>query len=258
MAQYWNALVDCQPSRLRQVYGVAKSLLHGLFPTTCRLCLDPGQKPALDLCLGCERDLPRNAPSCPVCAMPLPESAAFCGACGGARRGFDCAFAPYRYEFPLIELIHLLKYSGEIATARILGTLLGRRVAERGRPAVDAVVPVPLFPSREARRGYNQAREIAVFASAELRLPVMTRLARRVRDTAEQAKLPAAERRENLRDAFALRSPPPPRIAILDDVLTTGATAESLARTLRAGCCRYIEIWAIARAATPPAPIVPP
>lgn len=248
MAQYWNALPDCQPSRLRQVYGVAKSLLHGLFPTTCRLCLDPGQRPALDLCRECEEDFPRNLPACAVCAMPLPHPAAICGACGGQRTRFDAAFAPYRYEFPLVELIHLLKYRGEIATARILGTVLGRRIAERGRPSVDAIVPVPLFPSREARRGYNQAREIAVFAAAGCRLPVLPRLARRVRDTAEQAKLPAAERLLNLKDAFELRAAPPPRVAIVDDVLTTGATAASLAKILREGGCRRVEVWAVARA----------
>lgn len=231
MAQYSNALPDCQPSRLRQVYGAAKSLLHGLFPATCRLCLDPGQRPALDLCQACEQDFPAN---------PSAE--------GNGRPEFDAVFAPYRYEFPLIELIHLLKYGGEIASARILGTVLGRRLAERGRPAVDAIVPVPLFTAREARRGYNQAREIAVFAAAELRLPVLPRIARRVRDTAEQAKLPAAERQANLKDAFELRTAPPPRVAILDDVLTTGATAASLAGVLRAGGCRRIEVWAVARA----------
>lgn len=230
MAQYWNALEDCQPSRLRQVYGAAKSLLHGLFPATCRLCLDPGQRPALDLCRGCEQDFPRNSPAC----FHHP--------------GFDAAFAPYRYEFPLVELIHLLKYGGEIASARILGTVLGRRLAERGRPDVDAIVPVPLFHAREARRGYNQAREIAVFAAAELRLPVLHRLAKRVRDTAEQAKLPAPERRLNLKDAFELRAPPPPRVAIVDDVLTTGATAASLAAVLRAGGSRRVEVWAVTRA----------
>jgi ComF family protein len=180
--------------------------------------------------------------------MPLPQMPASCGACGGRHDGFDAAFAPYRYEFPLVELIHLLKYGGEIASARILGSLLGRRLAELGRPSVDAIVPVPLFPSREARRGYNQAREIAVFAAAELRLPVLPRLARRVRDTAEQAKLPAAERLSNLKDAFELRGAPPPRIAIVDDVLTTGATAASLAEVLRRGGCRRVEVWAVARA----------
>ena len=181
--------------------------------------------------------------------MPLPYLHAPCGACGGRQPGIDAAFVPYRYEFPLVELIHLLKFGGEIASARILGTVLGRRLAERGRPDVDAIVPVPLFHAREARRGYNQAREIAVFAAGELRLPVLHRLARRVRDTAEQAKLPAAERRLNLKDAFELRAAPPPRVAILDDVLTTGATAASLAKVLREGGCRRVEVWAVARAA---------
>jgi ComF family protein len=241
--------VDCQPGRLWQVYGAARLLIHRLFPATCLLCLEPGQAPALDLCRGCEEDFPRNRESCPACARPQPGRAASCPGCGaGAPRGFDCAFVPYRYEFPLVELIHGLKYGGQIATARILGTLLGRRIAERGRTAVDAIVPVPLFARREARRGFNQAHEIAVFASAQLRLPVMTRLARRVRDTAEQAKLPAAERRDNLKNAFALRDRPPPRVAIVDDVLTTGATVESLARVLREGGCRRIEVWAVARA----------
>lgn len=193
--------------------------------------------------------MPRNRRACPLCARPQPDRAARCPGCGaGAPRGFDCAFVPYRYEFPLVELIHGLKYGGQIATARILGSVLGRRLAERGRPAVDAIVPVPLFARREARRGFNQAQEIAVFASAPLRLPVLTQLAHRVRDTAPQAQLPAAERRDNLKDAFVLRSVPPPRVAIVDDVLTTGATAESLARVLRAGGCRRIEVWAVARA----------
>ncbi len=247
MRQYWNPPASCQPSAWQRVYGHAKSLLHLVFPATCRLCLEPGQPPFLDLCRGCEDDLPRNRPACAVCARPLLETGAHCTACAGLRE-FDAAFAPYRYEFPVIELIHLLKYSRQVAIARILGNLLGRRLAERGRPTVDAILPVPLHPARESLRGFNQAREIAVFAGSELRLPVMTRLAARVRDTAEQAKLPAALRRENLRDAFALRSPPPPRVAIVDDVLTTGATAESLARVLRAGGCRHIEVWAVARA----------
>jgi ComF family protein len=241
--------MDCQPGRLWQVYGAARSLIHRLFPATCLLCLEPGQALALDLCRGCEEDFPRNRRACPACASPQPGDAASCRDCiAGAPRGFDCAFAPYRYEFPLVELIHGLKYGGQIATARIFGTLLGRRIAERGRPAVDAIVPVPLFARREARRGFNQAHEIAVFASAQLRLPVMTRLARRVRDTAPQAQLPAVERRDNLKDAFALRDRPPPRVAIVDDVLTTGATVESLARALREGGCRRIEVWAVARA----------
>src|SRR5688572_25130658 len=155
VAQYSNALADCQPSLLQQVYGASRALIHRLFPATCLLCLDPGQPPYLDLCRACEDDLPRTGGGCAICAAPLSAAAIACAACHSRRPAFDSAFAPYRYEFPLVELIHRLKYGRQIAIGRILGTLLARRLAERGRPAVDALLPVPLHHAREARRGYN-------------------------------------------------------------------------------------------------------
>lgn len=248
MAKYWNAPAGCQPGLYQRVYGRATALAHGLFPATCYLCLDPGQPPALDLCFACEADLPFNAVACPVCAGPVPAGPGPCRRCRRRRRAFDAAFAPYRYEFPLVELIHRMKYRGVLPITRILGCLLGRRLAERGVPGVDALVPVPLHAARERWRGYNQAREIAVFAAREIGLPVQDRLARRIRPTAEQAALPAGLRRRNLRDAFDVAARAPPRVAIVDDVLTTGATAEELARALRRAGCHWIETWAVARA----------
>jgi ComF family protein len=246
--QYSNASGDCQPSLLHRVYGASRSLIHRLFPPTCLLCLDRGQGTTLDLCRGCEADFPLNQPACEACALPAPAAGGLCGRCAG-RRAFDAAFAPYRYEFPLVELIHRLKYGNQIALARILGTLLARRLAERGRPAVDAIVPVPLHPAREARRGYNQAREIAGFAAGLLGLPVEHRLARRIRETEEQAALPAIVRAANVRGAFEVRTrAPPPRVAIVDDVLTTGATAAALAQALGRAGCSHVEVWAVARA----------
>jgi ComF family protein len=250
VAQYSNALEGCQPSRLRQVYDASKTLIHRLFPATCLLCLDPGQPPRLDLCRDCEADLPRAARGCAFCAAPVAQGSIVCAACLSRRPAFDGAFAPYRYEFPLVELIHRLKYGGQVAIARILGMLLARRLAERGAPAVDAVVPVPLHPSREARRGYNQAGEIARFAAEILGLPVAGRLAMRVRATEEQAALPAIVRRVNVSGAFAVREGPvPPAVAIVDDVLTTGSTADALAKELKRAGCRRVEVWAVARAA---------
>jgi len=225
-------------------------LLHGLFPPSCYLCLDPGQPPAFELCAGCEGDLPANFPGCPGCAAQVAVAGARCAACLARPRAFDAAFAPYRYEFPLVELIHRFKYRGQPALSRILGTLLARRLAERGLPRVGALVPMPLHPAREARRGYNQAREIAVFVAEALGLPLHDGLARRIRHTEEQAALPAMVRAANVSGAFDVPgTAPPPRVAIVDDVLTTGATAEELARALRAAGCRYVEIWAVARAA---------
>ena len=127
--------------------------------------------------------------------------------------------------------------------------LLAHRLAERGPPAVDALVPVPLHPSREARRGYNQAGEIARFAAEFLELPIADRIAVRVRATEEQAALPAIVRRVNVSGAFEVcaRSVPA-SVAIVDDVLTTGATVDALAQALRRAGCRRIEVWAVARA----------
>lgn len=250
VAQYSNALVDCQPSLLRQVYDASRSLIHRLFPATCLLCLDPGQPPFLDLCRACEDDLPRTSRGCAICAAPLSASAITCAACQARRPAFDAAFAPYRYEFPLIELIHRLKYGRQVALGRILGTLLARRLAERGPATVDALVPVPLHHSREARRGYNQAEEIARFVAESLALPVANRIARRVRATEEQVALPAAVRRVNVSGAFEVTAAAvPAAVAIVDDVLTTGSTADALARVLKRAGCRRVEVWAVARAA---------
>ena len=250
MLQYWNGPGDCQPNAWRRVYGASKSLLHRLFPATCLLCLDPGQPPALDLCRGCEHDFPHNVPACIRCAMPVSAGGETCGSCLRRRRVYDAAFAPYRYEFPLDVLIHRFKYGGQIAIGRILGTLLARRLLERGRACVDAIVPVPLHAAREAKRGYNQAREIAMFTAELIGIPLEDRIARRPRATVEQTALPAAARKLNLRGAFEIRaSSVPLRVAIVDDVLTTGATAEALALALRRAGCRHTEVWTVARAA---------
>ncbi len=249
MAQYSNALQGCQPSLLRQVYGASKSLIHKLITPTCLLCLEPGQAPALDLCSECEADFPRTGRGCAICAAPVSGPAIACAACFARRPAFDAVLAPYRYDFPLVELVHRLKYGGQVAIARILGTLLARRIAERGPVAVAALVPVPLHASREAKRGYNQAEEIARFAGELLALPVARNLASRVRPTEEQAALPAMVRRINVSGAFAVRDvEPPAAVAIVDDVLTTGSTADALARELKRAGCRRVEVWAVARA----------
>jgi ComF family protein len=249
VAQYSNALKACQPSLLRQVYGTSRSLIHGLFPATCLLCLDPGQRPALDLCRACEDDLSVNSGACPGCAMPRPDPGTPCVNCLSRRPAFDAAFVPYRYEFPLVELIHRLKYGRQVAIARILGTVLAHRLCERGRPAVDAIVPVPLHAAREARRGYNQAGEIARFAGEFTGLPVLDRVALRLRATEEQAALPASVRRVNVSGAFeALAGCVPAAVAIVDDVMTTGATADALAQALKRAGCRRVEAWAVSRA----------
>jgi ComF family protein len=142
-----------------------------------------------------------------------------------------------------------MKYGREIAAARVLGTLLGRVAATAHALHVQALLPVPLHRAREAGRGFNQALEIARYAGRELGLPVIHDACARRRATPEQVGLDAASRRRNLRGAFELIRPTGlSRVAIVDDVLPTGSTAEELARVLKADGVHWVEVWAVARA----------
>lgn len=252
--KYLKPARACQPSPLEQVYEHLAQALGRFLPPTCLLCLDPGQPPALDLCAACQADLPRLLPACTGCALPLPRPDAFlCAGCLQQPRAFDAAFAAYRYEFPLDSMVRRLKYGGDIAVSRVLGTLLGNVAAGAHPLHVQALVAVPLHRRREAARGYNQAGEIARFAARRLGLPVLHGLVRRRRHTVEQVGLGAAERADNLRGAFELLRPlPVRRVAIVDDVLTTGSTAEELAATLKEGGADWVEAWSVARAVLSP------
>jgi ComF family protein len=128
-------------------------------------------------------------------------------------------------------------------------------IAAHRRPAgdlPDAIVPVPLSRARFAERGFNQAGEIARHAARHLGLPLRARLLRRTRDAPAQSGLGAVERRSNLQGAFAVSGSPPPRIALVDDVLTTGSTAAEAARVLKAAGAARVEIWVAARALREP------
>lgn len=237
------------PGRTRVLRERLAALVHGLFPPTCYLCLEPGQPPALDLCLACEQELPWLGCCCAACAMPTAVAVDRCERCRAAPHVFDAACVACRYEFPVVELIHRMKYRGELALARVLGTVLGHRLVTRAGPRPDLVIPVPLHAARERERGFNQARELSRYAAREVGLPLGDRLVRRLRATAEQAALPAGQRRANLHGAFVAGPEVAGRnVAIVDDVLTTGATADALAQALFAAGAHRVEVWAVARA----------
>ena len=205
-------------------------LSAGMLPDVCLLCdLPAGSVP--NLCAGCADSLPRleQAKSARVVA--------------------------FRYELPISTLIHWMKFDANLPAAFTLGVLLAERVAEAltavGAPWPDAIVPVPLHRARLRARGFNQSLELARPLSRRLGLPLLTNICLRTRATAPQSGLASdTERRRNLADAFRVRRPLTGlnRLAIVDDVLTTGATAGSLARALRGAGVRQVMIWACAGA----------
>jgi ComF family protein len=157
--------------------------------------------------------------------------------------------AAYSYGFPVDALIHGLKYSGNLALAPLLAERLTQLAAERERP--DLLIPMPLHRARLRERGFNQAIEIGRIVAAGLGIPLEADICRRIRDTAGQTGLNWKDRRRNVRGAFACdKDLAGRRVAVLDDVMTTGATLDELGRVLRRAGAADVGAWVVAR--TPP------
>jgi ComF family protein len=227
------------------------SIRYWLYPATCVICGQPGAGDQ-DLCSGCRAALPFLLPACRRCAAPLPESALGAGLCGECQRhppAFHAAFALLRYDTPTDHLIQRLKFGGRLQYARLLGELMAERLARRHQAPPQALIPVPLHPTRQRQRGFNQAMELARPISRQLGVPVVTNLCLRARATAAQSGLAARERRANLRDAFSLTGAPRyDHVALVDDVMTTGNTVDELARLLGRAGVSIVEVWSAARA----------
>jgi ComF family protein len=204
------------------------------------------------ICGECRGLLPATGHQCARCAAALPETAdagSLCGQCLRSTPAFDAVFAPYRYAAPLDRLVIDLKYNGALHLARTLGQLIAAAAQESGRPVPDAFVPVPLHRRRLRDRGYNQSMEIARFLGRETGIPVAPGIARRVRDTLPQTTLSESRRAQNVRRAFRVESSVEGmRLAIVDDVMTTGHTVNALASALRKRGAASIEVWLAGRA----------
>lgn len=234
--------------------GKVDDWLAWLMPRRCVLCHAPSG--AGTACPDCRDDLPWLGVGCTTCGIPLPAGASpgICVRCAAGRPVRLRVHAALAYEYPVDRLITGAKFRRQLHFARALGELLALSMADTGRfpsrqaPPFDLLVPVPLHCRRLATRGYNQALEIARPVSEALGLELAPRLCERVRATAEQTGLTALERRRNLRDAFlASRATAGARVAVLDDVITTGSTAAAIAKAFRAAGAAHVEVWAVAR-----------
>ncbi len=224
-----------------------REFLNLIFGGSCFLCRGAARG---ILCPACDADLPRLAGTlCPRCALPSP-GAAVCGRCLADAPHYDATVAALAYRFPADTLVHSLKFRGQLALAPLMGNLLIEKIKER----IDLVVPVPLSRERLRERGYNQAAEIARHIAKQRRVPLELTIMTRERNTQAQADLPWSDRARNVRGAFRCeRSLDGAAIAVVDDVMTTGATLDELAATLkRAGAARVVN-WVIARTFPPDA-----
>lgn len=219
------------------VYG----WLAGLFEERCPAC--DGATGA-GFCVVCARAFAPVTSACPGCGLASPVER-----CPRRQSAWhvEAVVAPLLYAAPLDHYLQSLKYRGERALARALALLLAPAVRSTAA-RVDALVAVPLHRSRLVERGYNQAFELARHLGRELDLPLLTRGVARHSAGASQTKRGATARRASVAGAFVVRRRVAScRIAIVDDVITTGATVNALAAELRAAGAASCVAWAVAR-----------
>lgn len=240
----------CQPGKTNQVYNWLKNKQH------CLLC-DEAADGALAICTSCEAELPWLGGHCQVCALPLPSHGLVCGACLKKPPSFSRVEVPWRYAFPIDSLITRFKHQARWPLGRLLGELLSQHLLhafDEGLPRPDLLLPVPLASRRQRQRGFNQAGLLCEWLSPLLQLPLQKDWLQRIIDTPAQQQLDAATRKRNLRKAFSLAPGSAVsglHIALVDDVLTTGATAESLARLLNKAGAARVDVYCLARTPKP-------
>lgn len=222
--------------------------LDRIFKQNCLLCASP-QANSHALCAACLKELPYSpASSCPQCG--LSSNGLICGICLNATPDFDATHAALIYGFPIDTMMQRYKYGNALHLSQTFGRLLAEKVNAN---SVDLIIPMPMHPSRLKERGFNQALEIAkVFAGSKLDY----KSAIRQKLTPPQASLPFKARVKNIKGAFSVNGDlasdlKDKRIAIVDDVMTTGASLNELAKTLKEAGASHVECWVVARTLPP-------
>lgn len=240
------------------VLPLLNGILRSAFPPTCVLCGADGVL-EMDLCGGCHQELPLIGPGCYFCGLPLTgawqetgvelaDEQRLCGRCIRQPHNFDRTCCPYVYQEPVDWLIRQLKFHARLSHIRVLSRLLQGYLVKIGLDRPELIIPVPMHPGRQRKRGFNQALEIARPLARYFNVPLAADICERHLDTAPQSELPAKRRAANIRNAFRLRGPLTAKhIAIVDDVMTTGATANELARLLKRHGAERVQVWVLAR-----------
>ncbi|MFL1390343.1 ComF family protein [Pseudomonas tritici] len=243
--------MHCQPEYKHQVYIWLKTVQN------CLIC-DEATESTHCVCNVCETELPWLLEHCDVCALPLPMEGLMCGQCQKQPPAFKQVIAPWSYSFPIDSLISRFKHQARWPFGQMLARLLAQHLQHRldntelTRP--DCLLPVPMARKRLRERGYNQALMLTRWLSSDLNLPHDEHVLLRPHDTVAQQALDAKTRKRNLLGAFALA--PGAQVqgrhfALVDDVLTTGATAHSLAQLLMNAGARQVDVYCLARTPKP-------
>lgn len=236
-------------NQLLNFYVFTRTLLK----QNCLLCASPQatniQTNGHALCRACFADLPWHpTSSCLQCG--LASDGNICGSCIGSPPDFDATSAVFLYSFPIDAMMQRYKYSNMLSLSQTFGQLLSEKIQldSLNNSSVDLVIPMPMHPARLKERGFNQALEIAKILTRNHAEKLDYKSVIRQKLTPPQASLPLKERVKNIKGAFKVSGDfSGKRIAIVDDVMTTGASLNELAKTLKKAGASHVECWVIAR-----------
>jgi ComF family protein len=226
------------------------------FAGQCEICRGWGRGAVCDECLAaCSTSVSR----CERCGLALATAQAICGDCLRVPPPYQSCCCGVDYSFPWDRLIGRFKFNGQVELSRVLCARLLRAVQQRGGARPELLLPVPLSLPRLAERGYNQSWLLTRRLSKALAIDASATLLQRPVDTAHQAGLPLARRRGNLRGAFIVDAGQRQRIeqrhvALIDDVMTSGATLREATTTLLRAGAKRVDVWVLARTPAPPPP----
>lgn len=215
-------------------------------PSICLLC-NQFHKNKLAVCDACMLFMPSLGSTCIHCAFPLPDTEyLICGFCIKKPPFFDSTTTAYRFEEPLRSLVHRFKYREGLYLAPVLSQLI-LNAWHRKPTQPQCLIPVPMHAEKLKTRGFNQAAVVTRLLAKRLQLPYDLNSCQKTVNTQPQALLDGSERAHNLRGAFSIKPLPYTHVALIDDLLTTGSTANELARTLKESGVERVELWCCAR-----------
>ena len=225
----------------------------GALPTQCAICHGWGDE---RVCVACQARFVRGTPRCDRCAIAVPEGATTCGACLKHPPAFDSAFAVVDYAHPWNHVIATFKFHEALDTAGSLAGLLASAWRDAGLASPSLLLPVPLSAQRLRERGYNQAWEIARRLARLLDGKADPALLLRLKDRPHQLSLPEDDRAGNVKGVFAVeprrrRELQGREAWVLDDVMTTGATMNEIARVLKQAGASRVNAIVLARTPSP-------
>lgn len=238
-----------------QMFNIG-TLKHAIFKQNCLLCNaneDALQTNIHPVCRSCLNDLPWHPKtSCPQCGLASDGvDLTVCGKCISAPPDFDATHAVFLYQFPIDVMMQRYKYANSLNIGDTFGQFLSDKLLpEDHSKRIDLIIPMPMHPQRLKERGFNQAIEIAKALNKDLtRNKILDyKTAIRQKLAPPQASLPLKERVKNIKGAFKIEADLTGKtIAIVDDVMTSGASLNELAKTLKKAGAARVECWVVAR-----------